>query len=230
MSKKRLLTVMGGSKKPAWYLAGGLTESDIIAAYQPVSAVDKETGMLNLVNPATHVLTESGTVPWTTELGWQAGSPNYFITDIKPSLTLSIVIKTSGSPAGYQVGCVYSSKGIILSTELYRKGGTLSTAGMASGDHGIAGQKAYKNGVSVGDIPAGDIGTSGNYNMFILCVNLDGTANLFQTTGYIQAIAFYNKDISAAMPSIHQRLAMLPPFDLAPVWTGAFTYSSTIGV
>ena len=59
-----------------WWLSGGIPAANCIAAYQGISVADKATSLINLANPGTYNLTETGTVNWSSANGWDNGSSN----------------------------------------------------------------------------------------------------------------------------------------------------------
>lgn len=94
MNKKRLLTVMGGSKKIPWYLAGGIPISSCIAAYQAVGRNTYAETLINLVNSSIHILTDTGRTPdWNTTDGWIGASGDALTTDIKPYKNYTLAIR-----------------------------------------------------------------------------------------------------------------------------------------
>jgi hypothetical protein len=223
----RLMRIGGqGTAENRWWTAGGLDPASVTAAYQPVGAASYAASLLNLVNPATHALSDTGGIAptWTSALGWAGANGKYLITDILPTANTSIVIKFSGWTTGYHTGA-NNSNGIAINPTFFRKGGTLSgVAGISSGTIAVAAQKAYHNGSFVGDIPAGSMAA---LVFYLLAQNFNGGPN-GNCTGYIQAIAFYSVDITSYLAAIQAALALLPPFDDAPLMGGAFSYSSSI--
>jgi hypothetical protein len=53
-----------------WWLAGGIAPANCVAAYQAKGATSKAASLVNLAQPGTYDLTETGTVNWDAVAGW----------------------------------------------------------------------------------------------------------------------------------------------------------------
>lgn len=90
MKTSRLLTILSSSGKSPW-LAGGVSPSSVVAAYQSLTS-SYAASKINLANPSTHALTDGTTAPlWTAESGWDASNSGYLITDILPTGTMTVI-------------------------------------------------------------------------------------------------------------------------------------------
>lgn len=75
-------TMAGGAEAAPipWYLAGGVSPANCIAAYQPKGAASYAASLVNLANPGTYDCTE-GVAPTWDIAGWSFdGTDDYLIT------------------------------------------------------------------------------------------------------------------------------------------------------
>jgi hypothetical protein len=203
MNKKRLLTLMGGTKKP-WYLAAGVTP---IAAYQAIGASSYAESLVNLANPGTYNLTEegAGAITWAAATGWKGDGTNYFNTGISPAnQNYTYLIRFTGyntdNHTKYTFGFYNSVGGLSTARFLnypydnfvrYNNAGTLQAApSITNGVICIAGSKAYRNGVvETGTMTNWTVATT--YPIFILASNNEGTASGVYVGG-VQAFVIFN--------------------------------------
>ena len=199
----------GGAVAVPWYLAGGVSAANCIAAYQPIGADDYADSKINLANPGTYDANDEGThaPTWDTSYGWAGnGSDNKY-------LKTGIIVPSSGA---YTVICRYSncvaSNDALISADSYESGdrvwglgffhvaptqrwwtGTLNHYGQAittSGVMALSGLSAYLNGSHLGDSSTlGNIPASegikimkGGYQSYL--------------NGKIQAAAIYNTTLT----------------------------------
>jgi hypothetical protein len=84
-----------------WWTSGGVSASNVVAAYQAEGASSYATSKINLANSLTHALIDAeGTTPsWSVSNGWTYDGTNYLLTDISSAdigrLTGSFLIKFS---------------------------------------------------------------------------------------------------------------------------------------
>ena len=82
---KSLLTII--SKIPfqnAWYLPGGITESDVIAAYQFVNRRSASDALVNINQGEEYVLTlsDENTITWDIETGFKLPASTRLVNDL----------------------------------------------------------------------------------------------------------------------------------------------------
>lgn len=205
------------SSAPAvpWYLAGGVTASNCLAAYQPKGAADYAASKVNLANPGTYNCADGAAFPaWDATNGWQfaAASTQYLNTGLKADAcakTGSFIIRLASQGAN----TAYHTSGAGNSSNFYFGGWRIRSASLSypfvycansndtgtnvSGSHviGGAGAVAYRDGA-----PALTISQSTqsiNLDIYIGCTNNNGTAGNFNT-GNVLAIAYYNTTLSEA--------------------------------
>lgn len=183
-----------------WWLAGGVSSSNVVAAYQPLGATDYSSSKINIANPGTYNITEAtGTPGWTTTEGWK-GNGAVLTTGISPdnSCGWTYLARYSNYPwenavifAGNE-GQLYA-RGYV-SEQGVGHGGFLSIGTGTSGVIGFSAKTAYFNGVAQGTIPAGTMTNSSP--LYVL-----GTHYSFgyaaQTSSYVQAFAVYNTALTS---------------------------------
>ena len=151
-----------GGKKP-WYLQGGISAENCIAAYKPIGAASLAASYINLANPGTYDLTAPTSAPtFNPAVGWTFnGTTQYLATGITPTnhTLYSILLRFSGiaGATGYICGFwggSHGAEGYMFSPwrtdrRRYFNGTLASTLGAVtstSGVMGIAGTGAYLDG------------------------------------------------------------------------------------
>lgn len=102
LSRQRLSVSIQKKQRTPWYLAGGVSKDNCVAAYQFVNRASREVAMQNLNNLATHTLIDGVVAPyWTSNFGIFNGhttgiaiygsqytiQDGYLVSDITPSNT-----------------------------------------------------------------------------------------------------------------------------------------------
>ena len=188
-----------------WWEAGGA--AGCVAAYQAKAAADYATSKVNLANPGTYDAYEGVAPSWDAVNGWKDFSvlSAYLSTGIVPVSGYTVLIRFIDASTNdenlYLFGMLYyyitPRRQLGVGTK-FSNGGVyaLSDSGTVSGILGMAGHTAYKNGVSVGTIPAGPSPSNvleiGRYNPIGL-----------QTKAKIQAFALWSRTLSAAEVSTY---------------------------
>lgn len=206
----------------AWWAAGGIAAS-AVAAYKPKAAADYATSKVNLVNPGTYNCTDGAAYPtWDSTNGWKfAGASSQYLDAGFPVAATgwSYICQFSNVSGldGYLFG-VYNNAtttlvgiapNVTANLHGYWNGRTYRSVslGKTSGNLAICATKGYFN-----DGAADDSGITNAFvptgNVYIGGLNKDGTLTS-QITAYIQAIAFYNSDISAAISPLYTAMAAL---------------------
>lgn len=196
-----------------WFLAGGISAANCIAAYQPKGAVDLASSYINLANPGTNNAAPGVAPTWDATNGWTFnGTSQYLATGITPSSNWSVLVRFSsagvdGALFGCQTGGATSyfqifPRGSSGASRVYRNGnvtGLAISGGAASGVVAVAGATAYYNGAPETGTLSNNL--SGATTIFIGARNSTGTANGF-FGGNIQAISIYNISIASYISAL----------------------------
>jgi hypothetical protein len=216
-------TVRAASTATPWYLSGGVSAANCVAAYAAKGAASLAASYDNLASAATNYNLTLGVAPlFDTSTGWNFNGANHYLnTGITPASDQSwtVIVKFSGgsstglravvdgralSPAAWMT--IFPTDG--SGNRGYRHGSAnaLVVAGVAtSGVMAIAGRTAYLNGTSDGTIDVG----SGQPGTLRLGASRDAGGNpAYYFLGYVTSFAVYNATISqfqvqaigAAMP------------------------------
>lgn len=188
-----------------WWLSGGISAANCIAAYQPKGAADLAASYVNLANPGTYNAAP-GVAPNFDSAGWVFTGTQWLTTGINPNGTkklYSIFIRVSniGDTASPQtlLGSYNNNKNSLLiffavnKYQFYSSGlfATTEVVSSAGGVIGISGANGYLNGINVCTIPDGVNLASG----VITIASTNGTRIL--RGGKVQAIAIYNTPLTA---------------------------------
>lgn len=205
-----------------WYLVGGVSASNCVAAYQPIGASSLAASYINLVNPGTNNAAPGTAPTWNAIDGWIFdGTNNYLTTGIVPVYqTWSVLIRFTdvtindrhlfgAYDAGFSALFGISPKASGGARIDYSSGGDGSnTPIMTSGNLGIAGNLKFKNGLQeTGTIPSIS-GTS--MSIFIGGIN-SSVGILNRQDCKIQAFAIYNTILTPTqVAEIVAKMAVLP--------------------
>jgi len=193
-----------------WWLSGGVSSSNAIAAYQPLGATSISSSYSNLANPGTNDATAGVAPTWAAGTGWSFnGTTQYLQTGVVPSDAWSMIVQFSNANVGGVAGGSYryvtaESRFYIVPSHSsgnrqYANGTTTSYlrpgASVTAGNMAIAAKNAYLNGSTDGTIPAGSI-TDTLGGIYIGANNNYGSAMSF-FGGSITAYAIYNATLTA---------------------------------
>lgn len=198
----------GGAAAAQWWLAGGVSAANCVAAYQPIGAASLAASYTNLANPGTYNAAPGVAPTFAAAMGWTFNGTQYLNSGVVPGSGYSMLVRFSGAPTGsgnvrYMCG-VYNGNGFMLAPTLtgtarrywYGNGLNTPTGQYASGVMGLAGPQGYYNG-------AADVATGGTWVAQTRSIHISGYqntagANDSPFVGNIQAIAIYNTTVSAA--------------------------------
>lgn len=202
-----------------WYLAGGVSSSNCVVAYQPKNAESLEASFANLANQGASYNASLGVAPgWNASDGWIFGGTEHLTTGLVPSHQWSAIVRIkdagtsgnryifgSGSSAYFALTNAYGGDNSVG----YLNGGVNIASvspNATNGVLGFAGKNAYRDGNYDGLISGG---WSGSYfPIFIGAANLGSVFGNF--VGKIQAFAVYNTIVSSdQMAAISGAMAML---------------------
>ena len=194
-----------------WWLAGGISAANCVAAYQAKGAASYAASKVNLANPGTYNAADGEAYPtWDDTNGWKfvSASQQYLKTGITPNnMNWSAIIRLSNVPVGDQWAFgYYTTQGFgleprfkpsaIISTCYYNGGLVYSYADRESGIWAIAKNQGYYNGSPDGTTWSQSTHTAGE-------VWIGDVSGIYRRYfgGYIQAFALYNATITAEQVS-----------------------------
>ena len=197
----------GGGGETPWWLAGGISAGNVVAAYQPKGAASLAASYVNLANPGTNNAAPGVAPTWATGTGWTFnGSTQWLNTGIQGSVAVLdgtlIVRYANAALGGYNVIAGLSTvanthnKFVAAASDgqlefghksARTKFGTESAAGVLAVTNG----RAYQNGVDLGAISIGAWSTSGN------TLRIGGTVQPLFYTGDVIAMAVITASLTA---------------------------------
>jgi hypothetical protein len=198
-----------GAAAVPWYLEGGVSAVNCLAAYLAKGVADIATSYINLASPGTNDATAPVAAPtFSASTGWTFnGSTQYLLAGaIVGTNSQSVVIRFSnGGPQ--IIGMCGVSENTKVQNHIYpyytnnnayfRAGGSYNTSGVnyTSGVLAATPAKGYANGSPLGNVAGAWSGTT-TYVYEIGGTNFDGSITLW--AGKIQAIAIYDVTLSDA--------------------------------
>lgn len=194
-----------------WYLSGGISAADCIAAYQAIGMASYAASKGNLNNPGTNDLpgAPAGTVTptWDAVNGWTFdGATQALEVPFAPTQDMTFIIRYSGVPAvttaNVIVGAADAGGGGVYAIQPFTTFGIFGEAvgymesnnvydaapGLTAGVLGVAGRYGFRNGVV--DTAQMGITSTTTFHFYIGARNQGGTAMWF-TNCKVQAAAFY---------------------------------------
>ena len=194
-----------------WWLAGGVSASNAVAAYQPKGAASLSASYSNLANPGTNDAAPGVAPTFASETGWTFTSTSqYLLTGLSPvtrSWSMLIRLKTGSSLGGYVAG-------VFDQPFYFRYVGGSPPFRFASGGQsdyliavstnteyvwGVAGTACYRDGSNVGTVSGSGNATStvtggialGGLNLSPWNFGLGGSFQMY-------AVAIYSTTLTAA--------------------------------
>lgn len=200
-----------GSGVVPWYLAGGISAANCVAAYQPKGAASLAASYVNLVSPGTYDAAPGVAPTWAAGTGWTFnGSSQYLATGVIPvGTTWSAFIQFSNRTSGgnrWLFGVLGGALafGVVPALfsgfiQYYNGNSVLGSAAVASGNLGVAGLVGYLNGTSSGSITSGS--PTYTQGVFIGALNSAGTPQSYIACN-VQAVAIFNSTLTPAQVAI----------------------------
>lgn len=228
------LGMLGGGSDVTWYLDSGISPSDVVAVYDPISATSLANSYKNVHNPSMHEAVVGNLPPsWQPGLGWLGEkATQYLITDIVAANGWSAigrfenciadVNKTMfGSYGGNSTYFILQPKVVGANNHYYLNGGL--SAGivprLSSGVMAIAGQSGYLNG-SLETSTIGNWSGTNTRPIYLMCYNDQGNPAI-PLIGYFVGLALYRSILTPTQVSkVCDRLAAKPFGSILPSITG----------
>jgi hypothetical protein len=195
----RYVQVRATTVQASWWLSGGISAANCIAAYQAKGAASYAASLVNLANPSTYDLTTAAAPTWNTATGWtDDDASKYLLSGLTWHTVNTVIIKFANGVASYPVDrtLIGAADGFNVirgsSTDRYYQNGNnwLTVSGcLTDGVMAIANDEAYVNGVTDGAISTGVISPSPVYILNNPNVNRGGLCDVI-------AVAFYNIELT----------------------------------
>lgn len=195
------------SKAPvlSWWLAGGVSAANCVAAYAPKGAASLAASYTNLANPGTYNAAPGVAPTWSATDGWIFdGATHHLLTGIIPTSGWTMIVRIlDGTTGGVATRCpigqytggttrlhLYSEAGDA--TVGYGNGGVIFKApAIATGVIGVAGQVGYRNG-AIDTTAIGAWSGSATNQINIGRRGRAGTSGESYYAGKVLAAAIYN--------------------------------------
>jgi hypothetical protein len=195
-----------------WWLAGGISAANCIAAYQPKGAASYAASLSNLANPGTYDATEGTAPDWASGTGWTFDNANseYLKTGVSNAMdrTYSMIVRFDNASAGVYTMCGNYADGASAnafliapnrSSEVYYFSGSrqeyTTSPNLSAGILALAGTAGYRNGELDAAFTEDGTGTVGE--IYIGALNYNSGTPLQEWSGNIYAIAIYSVGITA---------------------------------
>ena len=217
------LRPMGSASAAAsvpWYLSGGISAANCVAAYQAVGAVGYAESKVNLANPGTYNCTNGDASPtWATETGWKFnGTSQWLRVAIYPVSTWTVIVKYTGATkvSGALFGAVGTGTKRFSIVPINSTSGVsygyianyTRTPELAAGVLAFSPTKCYRNGAQDGDAY-----TTAEVTLDVLMI-IGGRNNPEAgefTDAYIHALAIYNPALTdSQVLAVSNAMAALP--------------------
>lgn len=196
-----------GAAAESWWLAGGISAANCVAAYQAKGAASYAASLVNLAQPGTYNLTTAAAPDWAVATGWSfTARTQYLDTGIDPdSANWSVLCKFSDCPGagnyyvfGRYLGNTrthfsFTPNYYAMHYYMYAAGLAVNTT-ITNGVVGWRGAYAYRDGLSDGTITQNYLDTS-----VTVCIgNLNHSGKTYSFMGKIQSFSIYNVVITEA--------------------------------
>lgn len=192
-----------------WYLAGGISAANCVAAYQPKGAASLAASYSNLANPGTNDAAPGVAPTFNAATGWTFNGSTQYLTSVTPADGWSIFIQYTNLAAVDSIsliGCYKDSApdGAWLiqrqtADGMHARAGALTNEAvnapvLAAGNYGFAGKTAYRNGAAEPNAITAGTGTGTPLYIGALDYN-NGTAIQFAGLE-VCAVAIYSATIT----------------------------------
>jgi len=218
LSSDMRITEANADSVAPWYLSGGISAANCIAAYTPKGAASLTASYDNNAAPANGLPDGTydaapGVAPgFDTALGWLFTGTQYLTTGIVPVDAYSAIVKFNaysqagaqtfwgifrnvGGDAAFMLVC---NAGANIAQSYHGSNATFANNTpkiAAAGTYAICGKTPYRDGAAEGSVIGASAGT--NYlAMFIGARNSNGAATSF-FIGNISSFAVYNATLTA---------------------------------
>ena len=197
----------GGAAAVPWWLYGGVSAANCVAAYQPIGAASLAASYVNLANPGTYDAAPGTAPTWAAATGWTfaAASRAYLSTGVLINDGWTAIIRVNAVSGYYGVAFgmyenghknMYVRPRQTQTLRKYAYAGTNSVSGaLTTGVMAMADTACYLNGSADGTIAQAWSGGAATIPLWIGALNF---STKYYFTGSVQAFAIYNTTLSAA--------------------------------
>lgn len=198
---------------PGWWLSGGISAANCIAAYAAKGAASYAASKSNLANPGTYDANDEGThaIDWDSVNGWKQDGliSSYLLTGISPDDTWSMIANVTnfqdmGAVDANTLCGVYDDNpnhAFYIDNYNYKTrashgnvAAVVDLTVVASGNIAIAGKNTYVDAVAKSTIGAGAGTTYGPLAIGAKIYN--GSPVNYAGVVYIQSLAIYDTTIT----------------------------------
>ena len=204
-----------------WWLSGGITAANCLAAYKPKGAASLAASYDNNAAPGngladgTYDCTAIAAPLWDAATGWSNSNSGWLNSNLIPnpnqtysmfvrfsdSVGATVVISAAQENAGgnnFRFGIYSVSAGkVVYQNQPLTVASRTVAPELVAGTLGFSGPACYRNGATDGSIAITAAGTNTTRYLYILANNLSGSFQLLGTIK-IQYLSIYNTPISAA--------------------------------
>ena len=207
-----LQVVSKASDVAPWYLAGGISAANCLAAYQPKGAASLAASYSNLANPGTYNAAPGVAPTFDASTGWTFnGSTQYLTTGIttapiRADWSFFVRFSNNTGPLAFAVGSYSSGYGSNFGIWAHVFGSyrycyynyTEKASAPSAATLAVAGTHGFLNGTNEATITGSGSGVDTYPDIFIGAQNNGSGTAQYKFTGKIQAIAIYNTVLSDA--------------------------------
>lgn len=203
-----------------WYLSGGISAANCVAAYRAIGAASYAASKVNLANPGTFNLTDPAAPSWAALDGWTGNGTKYLDTGIVPgnNKNWSMIIRFSnftdttfnknlcGAAEAGSYFQVLKTNTVALFGFGYAAQLQFQTSALSAGVLAVTKTAPYRNGVAeTWSVAPGNFSIPTN-SIQIFAVNGSGGT---PAPAKIQAFAVYNIDTSLSVAALTTAMAAL---------------------
>jgi hypothetical protein len=192
-----------GGADVSWWLAGGISAANAIAAYQPKGAASLAASYVNLANPGTYDAAPGVAPTFNTSTGWTFnGTTQYLTSGVTPATNYTIAVRYANLTADdWLIGAHDWIGGGLFGIDVASWGGRYyNTNSIFDGVYTaatkiLAWDVGYTNGATVGTVASP--GPAPAFPLFIGARNARGAPDLYVGADVL-AVAIYDNKLGAA--------------------------------
>jgi hypothetical protein len=199
-----------GGADVSWWLAGGISAANAIAAYQPKGAASLAASYVNLANPGTYDAAPGVAPTWASGTGWTFNGTQWLNTGIYPVTGYTIIgryanltqtdnrclIGAGNTPHdGHEIRVMWNNDPLKQGAYTHGLGTVASSPGTAN-VVALAGRLLYYAGTYVGTVGIATLTSDSTYGIGAKNYGAN-TGREWAFLGDILAVAIYNTTLTA---------------------------------